>query len=111
MTTIPDVYRYRVGRTDTLLYREVYDYFKDLGVLCAESEPSDFGASYPRTSRPIKYLDLNVHLNSEPRTRASLFTPAEGMIIEMTVVGTGIETKIAPVIEKFGLQLSERNWL
>ncbi len=111
MTAIPDVYRYLAEREDLLLYQEVYNHFQDLGARCTGSEPYTFGASYLRTSKPIKYLGLNIHLNSEPRTRARLFTPAEGMIIEMTVVGTDIETKIVPLIEKFGFKLSERNWL
>ncbi len=109
MNGIPDIYRYKAERGDTLLYREVYNYFQNHGATCGESEEYGFGDAYPRTSGSIKFQNLNVHLQSQPSTPGGLFRRPRGMILELTAVGGDIEGKLEDVIQSFNFQLEEKN--
>lgn len=111
MTSIPDIYRYEAQRIDTLLFNDVYDNLVRSGGIAVGSEQYHQKNSpyYFRTTGPILFQDLKVHLRSEPLIRGGFFRLSRGMIVEMNVIGWNIESKLENVIEKFNFKLKEKN--
>ncbi len=110
MNRVPDSYRYRAQRVDTLLFDDVYNYFVELGGIAQGSElyrKSD--DLYLRTRKPIEFQDLMIHLQSEPLVRGGLFRRRHGMVVEMTTLGGDIELKLEDVITRFNFKLKEKN--
>ncbi len=110
MNRVPNSYRYQAQRVDTLLFDDVYHYFVEHGGIAEGSELyRKNNDAYVRTKKPIEYQDLMVHLQSEPLVRGGLFRQQHGMIVEMTVLGANIESKLEDVITTFNFQLKEKN--
>lgn len=110
MNRVPDSYRYRAQRVDTLLFDDVYHDFVEHGGIAEGYELyRKNNDAYARTKKPIEYQDLKIHLQSEPLVRGGLFKQQQGMVVEMIVLGSNIESKLEDVITRFNFELKEKN--
>jgi len=106
---IPDVYEFEACCVDILLWREVYGSFIGRGGKDGCWELSSEYNNYPRTTQPIHYFGLNIHLTSKPLVRGSWFCSPSGMVLKMTAVGCDIEEKIVDIINRYDFKLLGKN--